>query len=200
MNRMWWVVGGLFFLLVIGLGAIAIKEGVFEQRGLLDYGQVSPLVLSDSKGQPFSLGTLRGQVWVASFFFSRCTTICPAQNQKLLSLYRSYELDPMVRFVSVSVDPAYDTPPVLQAYQRMLGVQSKKWTFLTGNESDVVRASEQVFKLAAKAPDFHSTKVALVDAHQTIRGYYDLQVQADVRQLFKDIALLAAQARQESSR
>src|SRR5690606_9297818 len=44
-----------------------------------------------------------------------------------------------VRFVSISVDPAHDTPERMREYAGRFGVDFSRWQFLTGDEATVRR-------------------------------------------------------------
>ena len=85
-----------------------------------------------------------------------------------------------VRFVSISTDPAADTPEVLTRYAVTLGAD-KRWSFLTGPRAAIFELSIAGFKLALADADgvdvkekfIHSTKLVLVDRHGWIRDYYD---------------------------
>ncbi len=69
-----------------------------------------------------------------------------------------------VRFVSFTVDPARDTPPVLAAYAQHFEADPAKWYFLTGAEADLNRMSRGVFMLGNVDGSLeHSTRFALID-------------------------------------
>ncbi len=95
--------------------------------------------LIDQTGQRVSLGDLSGEILVVDFIFTRCTGPCPILTSRHVELQRmlSPDLRERVRFVSISLDPAYDTPNVLDAYARARGVDLSGWSFLTGPETDV---------------------------------------------------------------
>ncbi|MGZ5455354.1 MAG: SCO family protein [Thermoanaerobaculia bacterium] len=59
--------------------------------------------------------------------------------------------DAPVRFVSISVDPARDTPAVLSQYAARVR-NDPRWTFLTGDRDAIVDLSVKGFKLSAGAP------------------------------------------------
>jgi len=83
-----------------------------------------------------------------------------------------------VRFVSISVDPARDTPPVLAEYARRVR-NDPRWVFLTGTKEQIIHLSVDGFKLAAGGapqtaaePLLHSSKFAVADKDGFIREYY----------------------------
>jgi protein SCO1/2 len=72
-----------------------------------------------------------------NFVYTTCTTICPVLTALMKQLQGDLagEAEPPV-FVSISIDPTYDSPEVLREYADRFGAN---WTFLTGSSSDVVR-------------------------------------------------------------
>jgi protein SCO1/2 len=84
--------------------------------------------------------------------------------------------------VSITVDPAVDTPERLRAYAQNYGA-GKNWWFLTGPLPEIYRIAREGFKLAVEEnpPEavaqngkmLHSTKIAMVDGQGRVRGYYN---------------------------
>ncbi len=135
-------------------------------------------------GKPFGSAELRGQVYVVNFFFTSCRSICPAIMKGMARLQDGFAARNIagIRLVSISVDPERDTPEVLGAYGKELGVDPLRWTLLTGDPETVRRLVVDGFKtpLAAPAPEApgpidiaHTGKLVLVDGLGRIRGYYD---------------------------
>ena len=68
-------------------------------------------------GGTLSLDALKGKRWVASFVFSRCTTSCPVISAAVMKVHDRVKDDaPDVHFVSITVDPKYDTADVFREY------------------------------------------------------------------------------------
>ena len=99
-----------------------------------------------------------------------------------------------LKFVSITVDPARDTPEVLAAYGKRFGADPARWYFLTGAPETLHHLSKDVFKLGDIAPDLeHSTRFVLVDKAGRIRGYYassepsfTVKLMEDAKQLVKE--------------
>ena len=104
-------------------------------------GRVPAWTLTDSAGRPFGSTDLRGEVYVVSFFFTRCPSICPALMRGVARLQEGFDSrgDEGIRLVSISVDPEHDTPEVLRGYAATHGVREARWTLLTGDPEDVRR-------------------------------------------------------------
>ena len=147
-------------------------------------GQVPRFSLVAPDGNRFGSQELRGHVYVASFFFTRCGTICPALMAQLARLERRYREDGFdsIRLVSISVDPEHDTPERLREAEARYGVDSSRWVLLTGPRDEIRALAVDGFKLAlgeaTKGEDgvidiAHSGKLVLVDPEGGLRGYYD---------------------------
>jgi protein SCO1/2 len=96
-----------------------------------------------------------------------------------------------VHFVSFSVDPEKDTPPVLRTYADKLRKEPFRWDFLTGPVGAIASISRDGFKLGISEGEpetgpIHSTRFVLVDRRGTIRGYYDALAPDGVTKLLAD--------------
>lgn len=104
---------------------------------------------------------------------------------------------PSIRLVSFSLDPAYDTPERLQQYAAHYATSGTRWTFVTGELSEIYRLSKESFHLSVAEgvdeaePIIHSTRLVLVDAMARIRGYYDAQEPEAMSRLSQDVRRLA---------
>ncbi|MBX9788343.1 MAG: SCO family protein [Pirellulales bacterium] len=147
---------------------------------------VENFTLIERNGEPFESDSLRGKVWVASFFFANCPGICLKMNQSIADLQK--ELDPEVRFVSITVDPDHDTPEVLNAYAQRVGA-TDRWLFLTGSMRDIKDIANDSFQVAA-APAAHSERLMLVDRQGRVRGSYLVSDGAQMTLLIRKVAEL----------
>lgn len=103
-------------------------------------GDLAPdFALTDQAGARVSSADLRGRFAVVDFVYTRCTGPCPILTSLQVELQR--KLTPgeraRIRFVSISLDPEFDTPPVLAEYARGRGADLADWSFLTGPPAEV---------------------------------------------------------------
>ena len=76
--------------------------------------------------------------------------------------------------LSITVNPAYDSPERLKTYADSYGIEDKKWLFLTGDEKKIHRLAWEGFKVGSKTELVnHSPYFILSDSLQRIRGYYN---------------------------
>ncbi|TAN43640.1 MAG: SCO family protein [Nitrospirae bacterium] len=100
------------------------------------------LELQDQQGKylRFKSDLISDKLVAITFIYTTCTTICPVldaifvRTQELLG----NRLERDVRLISLSIDPATDTPPRLKQYAERQKAQTG-WTFLTGKKQHVDR-------------------------------------------------------------
>lgn len=137
-------------------------------------------------GEKFSFGELRGQVWIASTFFSSCLAECKDLNTTISTL-RKYPEFSDVKVVSISVQPSVDTPNVLAEYAQKFEAD-EDWFFLNGKLSDIKRFGREV-PLTVKVPG-HDANLVLFDRQGRPQGFYVFYKGADIVQLRLAVAKL----------
>lgn len=103
---------------------------------------IPDVALVDQDGKPvrFYTDLVHGKVVMMNFIFTSCTTICPPMGatfskvQKVLGERAGRD----VHLISVSVDPATDTPERLKAWSQKLGA-GPGWTLVTGDRESVTQ-------------------------------------------------------------
>jgi protein SCO1/2 len=162
-------------------------------------GAVPPFRLVDQAERPFGSGDLAGRVWVASFVFTRCETVCPGVTRQMARIQaRTRNLEPALHLVSFTVDPEHDTPARLAEYARAHRASPRMWTFVTGPADEVRAVVERGLRVGvgrdaadpSPAGISHGSHLVLVDGDGRIRGYYDPHAPDAVDRVVRDAALL----------
>jgi len=101
--------------------------------------------LVDQDGRPFRLAEQRGSALLLDFIFTRCPGPCPMVTAAHVAVQRDLApaLAARTHFVSITLDPEYDTPDRMKAYADERGADLSSWSFLTGDPArvlDVARA------------------------------------------------------------
>lgn len=140
---------------------------------------------------------LKGKIWVADFFFTTCSTICPRMTKQMQRLNKmTADLSEHIQFISFTINPDYDQPSVLKKYKKNHKITAKNWTFLTGDEAETHKLGIDHFMIAAgEDPDAldgyaHSEAFTLVDMEGFVRGVYNVADPKQVDQLEKDLRKL----------
>lgn len=110
------------------------------------------LVNQNGEAVRFASEALGDRIVVMDFIYTSCTTTCPVLSQVMARVQDELgdRLTRDVRLLSVSVDPATDTPERLKAYAARLDA-GPEWLWLTGYKPDVDRVLDG---LGAYTPDF----------------------------------------------
>lgn len=149
------------------------------------FGEVPGFRLQSHQGTVFGTAELGGKTTIVNFVFTRCGSVCPMLTQKLKQVRDRLEADGVpVTYLSLSVDPEFDTAEKLAEFAGKQDAGGTNWHFLTGPAGDVRRLIIDGFKvgLGESVPGeqadlieiAHSEKFVLVDGRGQIRGFYSV--------------------------
>ncbi len=195
--------GLIWAILVTGILAVGAVAAVSMLRPkgapLDDLGPAPDFTLTRETGASVRRADLEGTVWMADFMYTRCRGLCPMLAQRMAALQDELKGTSGWKLVSFTVDPGFDTPPVLAAYGQEHGADPGDWIFLTGEKAVMRDLVTRGFHLAVqdsagseREPTLHSQRIVLVDGSGTIRGYYDALDRDAMARLAADARRLAA--------
>ncbi len=176
------------------------KLPIFGQRSFNGtdtiYHTIAPFQFVDQDSVTITNADFKDKIYVADFFFTTCRTICPIMKTQMLRVYEATQSMPDVLILSHTIDPEYDTVALLHDFAQRLGVESKRWHFVTGVKDSIYKIAQTSYFATAMEdktePDgfIHSGAFLLIDQQQRIRGKYDGTKEEDVNQLIADIKKL----------
>lgn len=123
--------------------------------------------------------SLRGKILIVHFIFTRCGTICPNITSNISVMQKSFKkkIPEAFQFITITVDPEYDSVSVMRDYANRFTYDHDKWWFLTGDKTAIYHYMKNELGLLLDSDDpmniNHSNQVVLIDADRHIRGYYD---------------------------
>ena len=184
-----------YFMFSLYLCSLVVISACKREPELTRLYTLPDFSLTDQTDSTVALADLKGRVWVADFIFTNCGGTCPMMMDKMSQLQR--DLPAEIRMVSITVDPARDTPKALAAYAAEHGATRDRWLFLTGDKQALYDLCVKGFKLpldetggTVAEPIAHSTRFVLVDKEGAIRGYYGGTEEEDVKRLAADVKRL----------
>lgn len=125
------VVGGVAVLAGATDGFRAFTSETARRLSIAQQPRRLPAVLlQTAQGHTLDLAALRGRWLLVDFIYTRCETYCSVQGNEF-ALLQQQLAQPIaagqVVLLSISFDPAYDTPAQLAAYQRRSGDHGVGW-------------------------------------------------------------------------
>jgi len=163
------------------------------------YHKIADFSFTNQNGKTITQKDYEGKIYVADFFFTTCTTICPIMTDNMVEVQKAIINNPKVMILSHSVLPDQDSVPVLKKYALEKGVIDSKWNLVTGNKKDIYGIARKSY-LAVKTANasemydmVHTENFVLVDTKRRIRGFYDGTKKEDITRLIKDINFLSAE-------
>lgn len=99
--------------------------------------KMSAFSLTDQSGKIVELSDFRDKVVVVDFIYTRCPLpdVCPRLSANFASVSKKLR-GRDVQFFSITIDPQFDTPPVLADYARRWQA-GESWKFLTGTPEQI---------------------------------------------------------------
>ena len=128
----------------VAAGARSLREDTHDrgESAYREVGEAMPdFTLFDQSGRVVSSRRFRGKQIMLNLIFTRCpvANMCPLSTQKMMQtqkLAREAGVTDL-ELVSITLDPAYDTPGVLKEYAAARGIDTSNFSFLTGPESAI---------------------------------------------------------------
>jgi protein SCO1/2 len=195
----------ILFLLAMaaGLAAFAVKQGRLELRPELPVLVEAPdFSLINQEGEQVDRASFKDRVWIADFIFTRCAGPCLTMSHHMSEIHKAFAGDARVMFASFSVDPDFDSPPVLAQYAERHNATDGRWQFLTGAGERIESVAIEGFKLKVGSEPpvegmlriFHDEHFVLIDSRGRVRGYYDGLDPEAIQRLIGDVSLLLREA------
>jgi protein SCO1/2 len=156
----------------IGAGARMLRQDTFEkgQAAFREVGEKAPdFVLFDQDGRVVDSTRFRGKQVMLNFIYSRCpvANMCPLSTSKMMETQKLARQAGIadVEFVSITLDPAHDTPGVLREYADDRGIDTSNFSFLTGPEPAIRDLLTQFGVIAQFKGDIldHTLATLLID-------------------------------------
>jgi len=164
-----------------GLGAKAAGDvnqqlhqatAAMSRRKYVKQGEYIPnFAMINQHGNFLQARQLQGKPFVLNFIFTRCTvpTMCPASSTRMSAMQdaaREAGLDDL-QFVTITFDPAFDSPGILNQYADGYGMEPDNFQLLTGEPSVVDDLLRQfgILTMEEDGTINHTMATLLVDAN-----------------------------------
>src|ERR1044072_9005955 len=118
--------------------SLAPPPGVAQVRRGPDFLPNLPVTDQDGRQLRFYDDLIKDKIVVIMFIYPSCTDICPITTARMTQIEDELgdTLGRDIFIISLTVDPANDTPQRLKAYSKAFGT-GPAWTFVTGKPEDI---------------------------------------------------------------
>ena len=127
-----------FLVICFACGVIQVCAQQPEPSAAQKYFTDTVLINQDGEKMRFYSDLLKGKTVIIDSFFATCQGSCLPMNRNLEKVQEALgdRLGKDAVILSISVDPAVDTPTSLKAYAKKLNARPG-WYFLTGDAENV---------------------------------------------------------------
>ena len=164
-----------------GLGAKAARDvnhqlhqatATMSRRRYLKLVEYIPnFAMINQHGEFLQIRQLQGKPFMLNFIFTRCTVpaMCPASSTRMADMQdaaREAELKDL-HFVSITFDPDFDSPGILNQYAEGYGMESENFHLLTISQSVVDDLLRQfgILTIEEDGTINHTMATLLIDAN-----------------------------------
>jgi protein SCO1/2 len=159
------------------------------------YATIPPFAFVNQDSALITNETYKDKIYIVDFFFTHCPTICPKVKKNMLRIYEKYKNNDNVLLLSHSIDPKRDTVGRLREYAQNIGIQSSKWSLVTGDKFKIYEIANRYYAVAKEDPDSpggfdHSGNIILVDSKGRVRSFANGTDADAVNKFMLDIDLL----------
>jgi len=171
--------------------AVSAADAVVSQASSDEVSKMNipDLELLDQNGRKIHFYTdlVKGQTVAINFIFTTCTTICPPLGATFARVQKELgdKVGRDVRLISISVDPATDTPERLKTWGAKFHAGAG-WTFVTGNKPEVDELLRALGASSARREDHTPTVLIGNDASGHWTRTYGLAKASQLVQIIND--------------
>lgn len=186
---------GFFVVLAVGFYfALTLLIPDFAKRKVAPISFVKPFSFTNQDGKTVTEKDVAGKVYVAEYFFTTCKTICPVMNNYMKLVYAEFKNEDHFLILSHTCDPKIDTVAQMKKYADSLGVDTRKWMFLTGRKDSLYNTARVSYTIDDPANNLkniddqfmHTQFWALVAKNGDVIKIYDGLKESEVRDMMKD--------------
>lgn len=189
-------------LLAIPLVAVVLFAVVQPVKVVPRIGLAPGFIFTDMNGNRVTNEDLRGKLVLYNFTTTSCTGPCvdsSATMQAVQTMLLTLDTGGIpVTLVTVSLDPARDTPEQLRSFAERLGADPATWQFVTGTPERVKQVVGGGFRLyyeeLADGTIAFTPMMALVDGNGILRAQYKNGL-PDVATVRRDLGLIVDEVR-----
>ena len=158
---------------------------------------IAPFEFINQNGKKITNKDFENKIYIADFFFTTCTSICPILSKNMALIQEAYINDSEVLMLSHSVMPWVDSVDKVKEYATDNNAIDNKWHLVTGKRDAIYKIArssyfaDEDFKKTKDENEFiHTENFVLIDKKGRIRGVYNGTLSLDMSRLKRHLKLL----------
>lgn len=165
------------------------SEGQSEDDRARDYFSNLELINQDGETVRFYDDVLKDKVVVINFIFTNCEGACPLITHKLTLVRDRLEghIGDPIQFVSLSLDPARDTPAAMKEFAKTHHADHEGWVFLTGDRENL---DHIIKRLGQFTEDMEAHSTMMLAGNVNAAHWMKIQPQEQPPQIAEKLRLL----------
>ena len=164
----------------------------------LDLKRMPEFSFTTHNNTNFLTNQLRGKYTLVTFFYAKCTGICPMITTNMKKFLPYWQKEDDVQLITISVNPEVDTVKELNNFRKNFKIREGKWSHLTGDKLSIYKIAREQFgadvtelRGTANLNDFvHTENVFLIDPNLYLRGIYRAKGMGDLERLLIELKTL----------
>ena len=178
-----------------------LKVTEVDGKQIIDtvYQTVPDFSFTNQDGEIVTQEQFKGNIQVADFFFTSCSSICIDMTENMKYLQEQTKDIKELKIISFSIDPTRDSIETLKRYVEKKKINTSNWDLVMGPKEEIYELAVEGYVAVAQEDDqapegyLHSGHFILVDKNGYIRGVYtgsDVNKRGEIDQLIEDISKL----------
>ena len=160
-----------------------------EEARAREYFTNLELINQDGETVRFFDDVLKDKVVVINFIFTNCEGACPLITHKLTLVRDGLEgkIGNPIQFVSLSLDPARDTPAAMKEFAKKHNADHEGWIFLTGKSENL---DNIIQRLGQFTDDMEQHSTMMLAGNDNAAHWMKIQPQEMPPQIIEKLKLL----------
>ena len=155
------------------------------------------VTLETLEGSSYDLAQTNGKLRLVELIYTRCPDICPTTTVKMVQLQKRLQASDYmgngIEFLTLTIDPANDTPEVLRTYANRTGIDPQGWTILRGDEETIKEVTNSLGFFVNQMEDgflSHTSSTYLVDENNLVLRKFGMGEDFDPDEIYQEIVTL----------
>lgn len=186
------------YIIFVSLLVLGISTGIFYLKVIRPGTAELPndVVMETAFEEEYSFADLPKKARLIEFMYTNCPDVCPVTTLEMSKLRHSLEeagvFGDKVEFMTITINPKYDTAEVLRDYAGRFEVTSSDdgWLFLRGSDEDTRKIADALrflYRDPGTGDMIHSTYTYFLDENNNLLEQFTMGKSFDTDKVYRRI-------------